>query len=212
MRVVQGGWEALTRDVASGLLDVAVAEVATAEQDASLAVERVGAHLGSFYCRAAHPLTSRTRLTFDDIASFPVALSPLPGRLAPFFERQGVAGRVDPTSGLFHPALTLDEVALMKRAVRETEAVSWAPDVLIADEVRQGSFVPLPFRADWARLNYGVIRRTDRPVTPALEAFLSELRSVEEKARGGDPQRRHRSHRAARTQHERARAGRKHST
>jgi DNA-binding transcriptional LysR family regulator len=181
LRVVQGGWEALTRDVASGVLDVAVAEVAAADQEANLEVERVGAHGGSFYCRAGHPLLSRPRLVFDDIASFPLAMSPLPGRVAPFFERQGVAGRVDPTSGLFLPALTLDEVALMKRAVRETDAVSWAPDVLIADEVRQGLLRPLPFRADWARLNYGIFRRSDRPVTPALETFLVELRAVERK-------------------------------
>jgi LysR substrate binding domain len=111
--------------------------------------------------------------------SHSLAMSPLPGRVAPFFERQGVAGRVDPTSGLFHPALTVDEVTLMKRAVHETYAVSWAPDVLIAEEVRQGSLVPLPFRADWARLNYGAIRRADRPVTPALGMFLVEMRAVE---------------------------------
>jgi DNA-binding transcriptional LysR family regulator len=96
------------------------------------------------------------------------------------------------------PALTLDEVALMKRAVRETDAVSWAPDVLIADEVRHGSFVPLPFRAEWARLNYGIIRRADKPVTPALEAFLSELRSVERGLRDDvEPRPRHRRQRVA---------------
>src|SRR5512137_433836 len=58
LRLVQGGWEALTRDVASGVLDVAVAEVAAADQEANLSVERVGAHGGSFYCRAGHPLLS----------------------------------------------------------------------------------------------------------------------------------------------------------
>ncbi len=192
LRVVQGGWEALTRDVANGALDVAVAEVAAAEQEASLAVERIGAHQGSFYCRAGHPLLSRDRLTFDDIASFPLATSPLPGRIATFFERHAVAGRVEPASGLFLPALTLDEVALMKRAVRETDAVSWAPVVLIADEVRQGALVPLPFQADWARLNYGIIRRADKPITPALDAFLSELRSVEGRLRDSTPPQRRR--------------------
>jgi DNA-binding transcriptional LysR family regulator len=184
LRVVQGGWEALTSDVASGALDVAVAEIAAADQVPILDVERIGQHAGSFYCRPGHPLTSRHRLTMDDLSAYPLAMSPLPGRIAAFFQRQGSAGRVDPASGLFLPRLTFDEVALMKRAVRETDAVSWAPDVLLAEELAGGALVRLPFRADWARTNYGIIRRTDRPITPALEAFLQELRSVEAHVRG----------------------------
>lgn len=180
LRVVQGGWESLTRDVASGTLDVAVADVAVAEQVGGLAIERLGAHRGSFYCRARHPLLSRSRVTFEDLTSFPFAMSAMPPRLAPFLDRQGTAGRVDPTSGLFLPALTLDQVSLMKRAVQETDAVSWAPDSLLAEEVKRGELTALPLRAEWAHLDYGVIRRTDRPVTPALEAFLSELRAVEQ--------------------------------
>jgi hypothetical protein len=46
--VVQGGWEGLTRDVAAGKLEVAVAEVAAAEQEPALVVERIGTHGGSF--------------------------------------------------------------------------------------------------------------------------------------------------------------------
>lgn len=206
LRVMQGGWDAVTRDVANGTLDVAVAEVAAAEQSRELEVERIGAHDGSFYCRAGHPLLSRPRLTFQDVATFPLAMSPLPGRIAAFFERHGSAGRVDPTSGLFQPAVTVNEVALMKRAVRETDAVSWAPAVLIADEVRQGSFVRLSLDAHWARLNYGIIRRADRPVTPAMTAFLSEVRSIEQRLRNGNrpPERRGRG-RASANRHERGR-------
>jgi len=198
VRVVQGGWEALTRDVAAGRLDVAVAEVAAGEQDPALSVERIGAHTGSFYCRSGHPLLARPRLTFDNVTAFPLAMSPLPGRVARAFERSEAAGRLDPTSGLFMPALTLDEVALMKRAVRETDAISWAPGVLFAQEVRDGTLVPLPLRADWARLDYGIIRRADRPVTPALDAFLAGLRAVERRlavpasSRSRGPKARHR--------------------
>jgi DNA-binding transcriptional LysR family regulator len=113
--VVQGGWEGLTRDVAAGKLDVAVADVAAAEQEPALVVERIGTHGGSFYCRSGHPLLARPRVTFDDVTAYPLAMSPLPGRIARVFERAEAAGRLDPTSGLFLPALTLDEVALMKR-------------------------------------------------------------------------------------------------
>jgi DNA-binding transcriptional LysR family regulator len=69
----------------------------------------------------------------------------------------------------------------MKRAVLETDATSWAPKVLLTSELHDGSLVALPFAPPWARLNYGIFRRADRPVTPALEMFLVELRAVEKK-------------------------------
>jgi DNA-binding transcriptional LysR family regulator len=179
LRLVLDDWESLTRKVVAGSLDVGVAEVTAAEQESQLSVERIGEHGGVFYCRSGHPLLSRAPITFENVSGYPLAMSPLPGRVAPFFERIGAAGRVDPASGQFLPAITLDSVALMKRAVRETDAISWAPDVLIAPELRDGSFAALPFAPPWARLNYGIFRRADRPMTPALEMFLVELRSVE---------------------------------
>ena len=179
IRILLDDWESLTRKVMAGSLDVAVAEVTAAEQESQLAVERLGEHGGVFYCRAGHPLLARASMTFENISGFPLAMSPLPGRVAPFFERIGAAGRVDPALGHFLPAVTVDTVALMKRVVRETDAISWAPKVLLAPELLDGSLVALPFAPPWARLNYGIFRRTDRPVPPALEMFLVELRGVE---------------------------------
>ena len=190
LRLVLDDWESLTRKVVAGSLDVAVAEVTAAEQESQLSVERTGEHRGVFYCRSGHPLLSRTQVTFEDISGFPFAMSPLPGRVAPFFERIGAAGRIDPASSHFLPAITLDSVILMKRAVHETNAISWAPKVLIASELHDGSLVALPFAPPWARLNYGIFRRADRPVTPAMEMFLVELRAVEKKHSGALPPKR----------------------
>ena len=190
LRLVLDDWESLTRKVVAGSLDVAVAEVTAAEQESQLSVERLGEHGGVFYCRSGHPLLARTSMTFENISGYPLAMSPLPGRVAPFFERIGAAGRVDPASGHFLPAITLDSVTLMKRAVRETDAISWAPKVLVDPELKDGSFVALPFAPPWARLNYGIFRRADRPVTPALDMFLAELRATELKhSRSATPRR-----------------------
>lgn len=181
LRLVLDDWESLTRKVVAGSLDVAVAEVTAAEQESELSVERLGEHGGLFYCRSGHPLTARKQVTFENISGYPLAMSPLPGRVAPFFERIGAAGRIDPATGHFLPAITLDSVTLMKRAVRETDAISWAPKVLVDPELLDGSFVALPFAPPWAKLNYGIFRRGDRPVAPALDLFLVELRAVERK-------------------------------
>jgi DNA-binding transcriptional LysR family regulator len=190
VRLVLDDWVSLTRKVLAGTLDVAVAELTAAEQESQLSVERLGGHGGVFYCRSGHPLLSRAKVTFEDISGFPLAMSPLPGRVAPFFEHIGAAGRIDPESGHFLPAITLDSLTLMKRTVRETDAISWAPKVLLTSELHDGSLVALAFAPPWARLNYGIFRRVDRPVTPALEMFLVELRAMEKKRSGVPPRNR----------------------
>ena len=77
--------------MAAGKPDVAVAEVAATEQDPALLVERIGTHGGSFYCRSGHPLLARPCFTFDDVTAFPLAMTPLPGRIARVFERAEAA-------------------------------------------------------------------------------------------------------------------------
>jgi DNA-binding transcriptional LysR family regulator len=179
VKVVQGDWESLTRDVLAGVLDVAVAEMGAAEQEPQLLVEPLGTHRGVFYCRAGHPLLSRTVRVFEDLEGFPFTINAVPARAARFFERVASAGRVDPLTGHFLPAITLDSVEFMREMVRETDAVSWAPTALIDEELKAGTLVALPLQTPWARLNYGIIRRADRHSTPAIDTFLAELRSTE---------------------------------
>jgi DNA-binding transcriptional LysR family regulator len=181
LRVVQGDWDSLTREVLAGSLDLAVAEVSDAEQEPRLSVERLGPRGGLFYCRAGHPLLALPAPAFEDFAGFPLAMNRLPGRVARFFERSAMAGRLDPLTGHFLPSITVDSVVLMVRIVGETDTVSWAPRALIATGLRAGALVALPTAPAWARLNYGIIRRADRPATPAVEAFVAELRAIEER-------------------------------
>jgi DNA-binding transcriptional LysR family regulator len=185
VRLVHGDWESLTRDVLSGALDLAVAELSAAEEEPRLAIEPLGAHPGAFYCRAGHPLLDLPARNFEDLAGYPFAINLLPGRVAPFFEQVASAGRIDPLTGHFVPSILLDSVELMRRMVRETDAVSWSPFSLIAAEFRSGALVALPFHAPWARLNYGIIRRADQPATPAMEAFITQLKETEAR-RGAD--------------------------
>ncbi len=122
----------------AGSLDVAVAEVTAAEQEPQLSVERMGEHGGVFYCRAGHPC-SRDQDGFEDSLGVPAGDEPAPRAASRLSSSAGAAGRFDAASGHFLPAITLDSVSLMKRAVRETDAVSWATEVLIASELREAA-------------------------------------------------------------------------
>lgn len=181
LRLLQGDWRELTRLVATGALDLAVAEVAAAQREPTLHVERLGARHGSFFCRAGHPLArGGGPLTFAEVARHPFAIPPVPGRLAPILARAGVRGRLDPATGDFTSSLTVDSVGVMKRLVLEAGAVGWAPDLLLAPERATGALITLDVETPWAQLDYGIIRLRDRALTPAEESFVSELRTVEQ--------------------------------
>jgi DNA-binding transcriptional LysR family regulator len=194
LRLFHGDWEMLTRRVLDGTLDVAVAELTAASQVPELTTEVVGTHGGKFYCRAEHPLAARPTAVFEDLLGFPTVGPPTPRRFSALFSRVAASGRVELGSGLFLPAITVDSVDLMKEAVRQTDAIAWAPTRLIAEELRAGRFVALPFEPAGARLNYGFIRRADRPMTPALDSFLTEVRAVEKEISGAAPPARRRRH------------------
>jgi DNA-binding transcriptional LysR family regulator len=67
----------------------------------------------------------------------------------------------------------------MKSIVSDTDAFGAAPDVVISAELEAGQFVALPIEAPWAVAEPGVIRLRDRPMTPAQETFLAELRAID---------------------------------
>ena len=178
--IFQGHWRTLTQMVVAGSLDLAVAEVAVAEREPSLHVERLGSRAGVFFCRTGHPLDRGGRIAFAEVARHSCAFPPVPTRMATFLTRAKVRGRIDPATGDFNTTVTVDSIGLMKRAVLEADAVGWAPRVLLAAELSAGTLVALDVDAPWVKLDYGIIRLRDRASTPAEDAFVAELREVEQ--------------------------------
>jgi DNA-binding transcriptional LysR family regulator len=204
LRVARTDWRVVAQEVLGGVLDVGVAEMTIAERERGLEVERLTPRSGTFFVRRGHPLSGEARLSFEQLAPYPFTLTAISPRVVSFFQEAGIRGRVDPATGNFLPAITVDSVALMKSIVRDTLSFGWAPEVLISTELEAGELVALPVEAPWAKTDYGIIRLRDRPITPAQDAFLTELRAIDgevsasETQRGGTPARsRRRSRRSA---------------
>jgi DNA-binding transcriptional LysR family regulator len=106
-------------------------------------------------------------------------MGPVPPRLAPNFVRAGIQGRIDPSTGDFVPTIAVDSVALMKSIVSHSDAFGAAPAVVLATELAEGRLVALPISAPWAVAEPGIIRLRERPLTPAQETFLAELRAID---------------------------------
>jgi DNA-binding transcriptional LysR family regulator len=166
-------WSQLIEQVVEGSIDLAVAELAGAENDERLAVQPLPQHQGWFFCRAGHPLASAETPTFDDIKRFPLASTSIPPRLQ----------RLLPSGGAEAPVslgrTRVDTFDLMCRVVRETDAIGMASHTMLANDLEAPRFVLLPIEVPWLVTRYGIIQLARHTPSPSAVAFIELLGEVE---------------------------------
>lgn len=166
-------WSQLIEQVVDGTIDLAVAELAGAEDDERLSVQPLPQHHGWFFCRAGHPLASAASPTFDDIKRFPLASTSIPPRLQQLVS----SGGGDSPAGLGRTRV--DTFSLMCRVVRETDAIGMAIHPMLADDLAARRFVMLPIDLPWLVTRYGIIQPARHTPSPSAVAFIDLLREIE---------------------------------
>lgn len=170
-------WRGCVDELQEGRCDLAVTDLASELASEKLDGEPLGAMPARFYCCPGHPLAERAEVTWTDVASYPWALTRMQGRIAqkipvPLSD----AGRIDPETGDFVPAICVESVSAMKAAVGEGRAVSVAPPGFLQPELACGALRLLPLHAPWLRISYGLLWRRDTPPKGRLAEFVSILR------------------------------------
>lgn len=172
-------WSELMRRVASGELELAIADTGVAEQDDRLVVESLPRHQLNFFCRAGHPLASRAALSLEELRQHPLVGTSLPPQMAALAAKNKMGMRANLPSGITAPEIRVDTFALARRIVMESDAVGGAVSSQIQDSVARGELVMLPLELPWLKTNYGIIRLANRTPSPAALAFMEILRNVE---------------------------------
>lgn len=170
----------IVEDLLGRRLDLAVIELSVVDGEARLAVEPLPEHPVYFYCRAGHPLLAEAAPGIEAILQFPFAGPRLPSRVAQSFYELARAGAIDPDTGDYLPPIKTDTLKIAKEVVLASDAIGAATPALIAADVAAGRLTTLSWRAAWLRTRYGVVYRRDHLLSPAAEAFLVELRAVED--------------------------------
>ncbi len=161
-------------------LDLAVVELSLVDGDARFATEALPTHPGVFFCRTGHPLAAERHLTIEHIVAFPFAGPRLPKRVAMSYFRAAKAGSIDPESSDYLPPVKVDSVRLAKEVVLRSDAVAIATLPLIAAEVEAGRIQALPLQLPWMHTAYGFVFLRDRGLSPAAQAFMAAVRTVED--------------------------------
>ena len=185
-RVARLDPEQVVRDVLAGRCELGVADTGPSIRDARLHHEPLPPHPIGLFARRDHPLAGRAGLQLADVLAFPLVGSRIRGAIAARLPKQGPAGRFDPDTGDFLPAITVDSLDLGRRIAASTAAILPAVRGMVLADLREGRLARLAYHEPWMQTSYELFWRSDRTPSPALQAFVEELRSVESELSGAE--------------------------
>ncbi len=173
-------WRGVTQAVVDKKVDLGIAELSGAELDDSLQTELVGQHRAHFCCRAGHPILRARAITLKNLLQYPWATTRLPPRHAAALPRNtGRAGYIDSFSGDFVPAVDVGTPTILGHLVVQSEVLLLCTLTLVEQDLRTGAVVIVPTPGLDFRASYGFIYLRSRPLSPATEAFMNEVRTQE---------------------------------
>lgn len=172
-------WPQLTDRVLSGDIEFAVAEISLASDEPRLKVDALPQHRCRWFCRPGHPLTTRARITTDDLRRFPFAAPTVPARLADVIGRWPADDSLAEAGEIRTTELHTSSLKMIRQVVRQSDAVSLALPAQLRSDVARGLFVELDVDGPAAYTNYGIIRLAHRTLSPAAELFVGLLLEAE---------------------------------
>jgi DNA-binding transcriptional LysR family regulator len=173
-------WREVTQAVVDKKVDLGIAELSGAALDDSLQTELVGQHRAYFCCRAGHPILRNRAITLKDLLQYPWATTRLPPRQAATLPRDiGRAGYIDSFSGDFVPAVDVGTPTILGHLVVQSEVLLLCTLTLVERDLKTGGVVIVPAPGLDFRASYGFIYLRSRPLSPATEAFMKEIRAQE---------------------------------
>lgn len=183
-RLVTRDWQTCLDDVLTGRSDLAITDtISASEYYPDIETEVLGGGPARFFCDRRHPLAQRAEVGWDDVMRFPWALPLIQARYLDLLPSDlGAAGRRDPETGDFVPAICVDSFSAIVAAVRNGRAIGAGSPSFIRYEIEAGDFVTLPLEEPWMRIEYGLVWRAGRPWSRALAQFVDKLRATQEQA------------------------------
>jgi len=187
-KLVIRDWRTCLEDVLQRRSDIAITDPRSAQHHPELDIEKLGGGKALFFCDPDHPLAHQDKVNWSDVMRFPWAATVAQPRWLDLLPADlDAAGRVDPVTGDFVPALCVDNFQAMVSAVRSGRAISVAPPAFIRDEIERGDLVTLPLSEPWLAMEYGLVWRRNHIWSPGLRRFVDTLKETQDASPYDDP-------------------------
>jgi DNA-binding transcriptional LysR family regulator len=173
-------WREIIRLVSERKVDLGVGELTDAVTNDAFQTELVGQHVARFFCRPGHPILGSPAVTLADLLAFPWATTRIPPRaLATFPGQLGPAGYIDPFNGDFVPAMEVDVPMQFASLLSRSDVIAMGTFQIVSNELNAGILAVIPTPQLNIRARYGFIYLRDREISPAMRAFMHEVRDEE---------------------------------
>lgn len=161
--------------------DLGIAEYSEASSIKDLAIEPLEPHPAFFVCRAGHPLLGQGRLSAAHLVAYPWGMTRAPSRVCKFLPTDlGKAGSRDLQTGEFVPTIQLDSINEMAEIVARSDVLGLGTLHMFRSELGSGALKVVPFRKPWLVSGYGFMTLKHRNLSPAVVAYMHEVRAVEQ--------------------------------
>ena len=180
IRIDQDSPPAIVSRVLKGVVDVGIADVRHCQNDSRLEIELLPVHVVTCCCRRDHPLAGRRSLKLTEILAYPLVGTVFPKELAAIFPPQIAAGRVDPETRTFLPAITVNSLSAAKVVATYCDALLPITPGCVEAELQSGELVILDFMAPWMRNQYGFISKKGRNPSPSAVELMAKVREIEQ--------------------------------
>jgi DNA-binding transcriptional LysR family regulator len=172
--ITRGPTELQIQQLRSRQLDAMVVDIRRVTPATDLNIESLGEIRAGFITNAAHPLTAKRSVSFQDITQYPVASTPLSDEVARLLVVQ--FGVLANPSALV--TLLCEDVASLLATVAQTQAIYLGIVAAASVGLKDGSLVELPIKPGLkaaARFAYVTLAgRTEAPVMAWFRGFVRE--------------------------------------
>lgn len=177
--LVEGPWRGFATKLLAGEVEVAVVEASIVGADPRFTVEMLPRHQGCFFCRKAHPLVGRSRVTVKEILDYPlVGVRFFSSALGPVRADSLLVMR-DPVTGDIIPHIETTSITAARGIVRRTDGIGIAALPQIAEDMRLGKLAVLNADAASVWSGYGIAYLREKALSPGAKAFIETLKEVE---------------------------------
>lgn len=170
-----GDWDEVTREVLAAQIDLAIVDTSSADVDPRLVLQRLPERPVRYFCRAGHPLANGITPSLDELARYPLATAALPKRLAHLRTPRPTHA----PAGSDLPWLHVNTFEMSRHIVLASNALGFATDTQIAQDVEAGLLVALDVAVEGLHTSYGIIRLAERSLSPAAKSFIQVMLETE---------------------------------
>jgi len=171
-------WRKVFPEVLEERADFGIGEMSILEGDPRFETEALGPHSARFFCRPDHPILNKGPRSLEDMAAYPWVGSRLPPRIASSFPSGDFpAGRIDPITGDFVPAIQINIPLSLGSFLPGTNVLAFASLALVESELAAGTAVPVPGFTFPSAYGFGYLKM--RSLSPVALAYMAEIRAVE---------------------------------